>query len=1032
MWWSEWPSRGTNIPVDIDNSDGQIRVYINQLENAGQWNSLGVYTFDSGIDYNVTIISQRYPSSTCADAVRFVNVLAPPNYPPEANDDSFNIDENSTDNFLDVLANDSDPDPGDTLTITDVGTPDQGGSVLINSTSDGLIYTPASEFVGAETFTYTIKDSGGAIDQATVTTTVSAGIIETEHIYVCYVYAHWIPNLEAALQDMGAQQQNPDLWRYVNPDLNKEFLIHIVRDLDGMIQAFKTEEHIIIAGHANYGIGPVPATPQEKSQGYVEDILYIDDPRILNISSPIFSVSLSGLIQSQAYPNWRPIYQDGTSGVMSFGFNSPKGDPPYNYYITYQLPGDPNHYKVETVHFSALERFPGCGSTPWYSITGASPNPDNPAHRQYFITLPSFFDIYGSWIQSQSLPGAYGGGHHYLPAGLGDNTASWNFQIDEPDDYKIYAWWPSSPDNALEAHYTVSHSGGETTFIQNQTTNGTQWNEIGEFYYDEGDFSVHVTDESIAGNVAADAVRVVRTGNIPEEDVIKANFYARNRFGDAPLTVRFSDCSLGDVTERLWEFGDGTQDSLNNNPEHTYTNPGIYTVSLTVSGPSGSDTEAEVDYIYVDQSTPPLQAEFQVRTEQDFDVPYEVEFRDRSLGDVVSWQWNFGDSGTSSLERPKHTYTTPGIYTVSLTVTDSNGHTSTETKENLIRASIYDKRIDDVIPTKHYGNRTCLIRREDDIPKEEMKFRRMFYDSCNSGVYYLDTIGRGIVFYTVVSADASGHLLYLKGYMEGKSDQELWAIVQDHDPGKYDYYNFNQLPGILSAAISPLSTASIPKVIKPAGDKTFSPEKEARISQLRYFSLEETFQELRDVAFLLDKDYLHKAIFTAFTDRKMGAISYTLDYLEHPEKAVIEGESVLQPSGFHVAKEILRAFSDDALPALVRLYYSARPPIKRNVIRVLGRMPGEQVVRNLLIKALEDKSICQEEDDDVAGDPLRICDEAYNQLVLRYMIENVLRTIGPVHRIEVRDYHINRLKGILIPDPELRKKLDENIRINSR
>ena len=44
---------------------------------------------------------------------------------------------------------------------------------------------------------------------------------------------------------------------------------------------------------------------------------------------------------------------------------------------------------------------------------------------------------------------------------------------------------------------------------------------------------------------------------------------------------------------------------------------------------------------------------------------------------------------------------------------------------------------------------------------------------------------------------------------------------------------------------------------------------------------------------------------------------------------------------------------------------------------------------------------------------MRICDVAYNQLVLRYRIKNVLRTIGPIYRPENRDYHISVLKGRL-------------------
>jgi hypothetical protein len=75
-------------------------------------------------------------------------------------------------------------------------------------------------------------------------------------------------------------------------------------------------------------------------------------------------------------------------------------------------------------------------------------------------------------------------------------------------------------------------------------------------------------------------------------------------------------------------------------------------------------------------------------------------------------------------------------------------------------------------------------------------------------------------------------------------------------------------------------------------------------------------------------------------------------------------------------------------------------------------MPNSDFTRSILKEALEDKSVCEETLPETLGDPLRVCDEAYNQIVLHFGIQNVLRTIGTVHKIEVRDYHIDKLKGI--------------------
>ena len=80
----------------------------------------------------------------------------------------------SVNTLLDVLANDSDPDNGDTLTITQAGVvqaPTAGGSVTVNGTSDRLVYTPAPGYSGTESFSYTITD-GTDTASATVTMTV--------------------------------------------------------------------------------------------------------------------------------------------------------------------------------------------------------------------------------------------------------------------------------------------------------------------------------------------------------------------------------------------------------------------------------------------------------------------------------------------------------------------------------------------------------------------------------------------------------------------------------------------------------------------------------------------------------------------------------------------------------------------------------------------------------------------------------------------------------------------------------------------
>jgi PKD repeat protein len=75
-----------------------------------------------------------------------------------------------------------------------------------------------------------------------------------------------------------------------------------------------------------------------------------------------------------------------------------------------------------------------------------------------------------------------------------------------------------------------------------------------------------------------------------------AGFTGAPTSGTAPLPVTFTDASTGSITSRTWTFGDGGT-STAANPSHTYAAAGTYTVSLTVTGPGGSNTLTRTNYV---------------------------------------------------------------------------------------------------------------------------------------------------------------------------------------------------------------------------------------------------------------------------------------------------------------------------------------------------------------------------------------------------------------------------------------------------
>jgi M6 family metalloprotease-like protein len=147
-----------------------------------------------------------------------------------------------------------------------------------------------------------------------------------------------------------------------------------------------------------------------------------------------------------------------------------------------------------------------------------------------------------------------------------------------------------------------------------------------------------------------------------------ANFTASPLSGAAPLAnVAFSDLSTGAITNRSWDFGDGSTlpSTTATNVQHTYVYAGLYSPTLTVKGPGGTGSTNRLNYIVV-TNVPPV-ASF-VASPTSGLVPLKVHFTNTSSGSYTNAQWTFGD-GTSSNTMAavvSKTYGTLGIYTATL------------------------------------------------------------------------------------------------------------------------------------------------------------------------------------------------------------------------------------------------------------------------------------------------------------------------------------------------------------------------------
>ncbi len=135
----------------------------------------GTYVYTPAKDFNgedsfVILADDGNADNHVGFATVYITVK-PDNDPPIAGDDSITIDED-TPSVIPVLENDSDPDAayGDKIAIYHISTPAHGTAVVDDG---GILYTPAADYNGTDSFTYTITDQDGKMDTASASITIN-------------------------------------------------------------------------------------------------------------------------------------------------------------------------------------------------------------------------------------------------------------------------------------------------------------------------------------------------------------------------------------------------------------------------------------------------------------------------------------------------------------------------------------------------------------------------------------------------------------------------------------------------------------------------------------------------------------------------------------------------------------------------------------------------------------------------------------------------------------------------------------------
>ena len=247
---------------------------------------------------------------------------------------------------------------------------------------------------------------------------------------------------------------------------------------------------------------------------------------------------------------------------------------------------------------------------------------------------------------------------------------------------------PVSGDAPLTVRFSDQSSGSPTNWYWEFGEGGTSTLQNPLYTYTvPGLYTARLSVGNSAGSNSATRSIVVNS-NAP---VPTAAFTASPVQGPAPLSVDFTDTSSENPTGWQWDFGDGST-SILQDPTHTYTSPGTYTVKLIASNSAGGSMATKSQLITVQVPSTPstsstLPSASFLYTPVSGNMPLTVEFLDTSSGDPTQWIWDFGDGGTSILQDPTHTYNSPGSYTVKLTVRNSAGN-STATGSEPIRVSL--------------------------------------------------------------------------------------------------------------------------------------------------------------------------------------------------------------------------------------------------------------------------------------------------------------------------------------------------------
>jgi PKD repeat protein len=341
-------------------------------------------------------------------------------------------------------------------------------------------------------------------------------------------------------------------------------------------------------------------------------------------------------------------------------------------------------YAYNVVPATVTFRDHSTGTTPmnylWEFGDGATSTEQNPSHiyirKGLYTVRLTVTNAYGSSTETKQ---------NYIAIGLAPNA---DFSAE-----------PTTGNSPLTVAFTDRSTGYPTSWNWNfgDGKESSERNPV-HTYWSSGEYTVTLTASNEFGS--SDVSKAYFIHVIPP---LKARFIADPKTGIVPLVVKFTDTSTGNPESWNWDFGDGST-STGPNPVHAFTTAGAFDVTLTVTRGMNKDSATQT---IVAGGVPATDF---VADSTIVSVNTPVHFTDKTLNSPTSWSWDFGDGATSSEQNPTRVYSAKGVYTVTMTATNSNGK-DTEKKVNYITVGI-PPTADFIteIPSYQEGSRTQYVR----------------------------------------------------------------------------------------------------------------------------------------------------------------------------------------------------------------------------------------------------------------------------------------------------------------------------------